>query len=181
MIIGKKLLRLGTIDSTSDAARREIEHGAGEGLVVVAESQTKGRGKPGSGWFSPPGNVYFSAVVKPYRNARDLAPLTLLAALAVRKTIFRLTKLSAVIKWPNDLRLRGKKVAGILTERLPAGQVIIGIGLNVNVARRTFPAKLRESSTSLRVETGKKFSLARCVKLLTEELDKEYLAYLNKN
>ncbi|MBN3032606.1 MAG: biotin--[acetyl-CoA-carboxylase] ligase [Candidatus Saganbacteria bacterium] len=179
-IIGKKIVRCRTIDSTSDEARRLIKKGGGEGLVVVAGRQTRGRGKPGSAWFSPPGNLYFSAVVKPYKDPRDLAPLTLLSALAARALIVRLAKLPVVIKWPNDLRVRGKKVGGILTERLPSGHIIIGIGLNVNAPRRAFPAPLRASATSLAIEAKRKFNLARCAALLSGLLDREYREFLEK-
>ena len=148
---------------------------------MVADRQTRGRGKPGSAWFSPAGNLYLSAVVKPYKNPPELSAVTLFSALAVRAAVMGLTGLPAVIKWPNDLRLRGKKVAGILTERLASGHLIIGVGLNVNVTGRTFPAPLRASATSLRRETGKIYSLKSCAAALLSALDEEYRAFLGEH
>lgn len=176
MIIGKKYFHYKKIDSTNEEARRLIKKGLGEGLVVTADTQTKGKGKPGSRWLSPKGNLYFSAVIKPYKNPKDLAPITLLGALAARTMISKVAKLAVVIRWPNDLRVHGKKAGGVLTERLPSGHLIIGIGINVAVS----PIGLKRRATSLKAETGKSFSLARCVKILSRELDREYLAYLSK-
>lgn len=173
MILGKKIIRYQQIDSTSDEARRLIK--TGEGLVVTAERQTGGRGQPGRRWLSPAGNLYLSAVVKPYKNPAQLAPITILAALAVRSTIKQVSKLDAVIKWPNDLRIKGKKVGGILTERT-GGCLIIGVGLNVN----TLPAALRRRATSLRRETGRRFDLKKLTAALLAALEREYLAYLSE-
>ena len=173
-------MRLAETGSTNDEARRLIKAGEGEGLAVIAGRQTRGKGKPGSRWFSPAGNLYLSAVIKPYRNPRDLSAVTLFSALAVRTAIFKLTRLPAVIKWPNDLRLRGKKVAGILTERLAAGHIIIGIGLNVNVTARTLPSELKASAASLRMATGKEYDLNKCAKVLLAALDDEYRAFLKE-
>jgi BirA family biotin operon repressor/biotin-[acetyl-CoA-carboxylase] ligase len=174
MIIGKKICYYRTLDSTSTEARRLIAGGAGEGLVVVAGQQTRGRGKPGSRWFSPAGNLYFSAVVKPFKNPQELAPITLLGALAARAVIGRLTRLPIVIKWPNDLQIGGRKVGGVLTERLPSGHLIIGIGLNLN----TVPAAVKRTAVSLRQLTGKKYGPRAVASRLRTELDKEYKLFL---
>jgi BirA family biotin operon repressor/biotin-[acetyl-CoA-carboxylase] ligase len=174
MIIGKKIIHYQTIDSTNDAARRLIKEGAGEGLVVVAVSQTAGRGKPGADWVSPSGNLYLSAVVKPHRSQKDLAPLTLTAALAARSAILKISKMPVVIKWPNDILIRGKKAGGILTERVPSGHLIIGIGINLNSK-----TGLPDSATTLGREAGKKIQPQKMAEVLIQELDKEYLAYLS--
>lgn len=154
-----------------------VRKGEGEGLVVVADAQTKGKGKPGRSWFSPKGNLYFSAVVKPYRNPRDLSPITLLAALAARSAVVGLTKLPVVIKWPNDLLVQGKKIGGVLAERVQSGHIIIGIGINLN----NVPAEVKRTATSLRVLTGKRFEPKRIADSLIAELDKEYCLFLKKS
>jgi BirA family biotin operon repressor/biotin-[acetyl-CoA-carboxylase] ligase len=174
LIIGKKLVRLRKIGSTNDEARRLIKQGEGEGLVVIAAAQTKGKGKPGSRWHSPPGNLYFSAVVKPYKNQRKIALVTMIGALAGRAVLQSMTKAPVVIKWPNDLMLNGKKVGGILAERVPSGHLIIGIGLNLNTVPKL------STATSLRQVCGRRVRVARCAALLTAALDREYLAYLAK-
>ena len=180
MIIGKKILHYKEIDSTNEEARRLIKQGEGEGLVVVAERQTKGRGKPGAGWFSPRGGLYLSAVVNPRKNQKALAPITLLGALAARSMIAGMIKLPAVIKWPNDLLIHGKKAGGVLTERVPSGHVIIGIGVNINNDRKSFPGELKETATSLMIEARRKTAIKTCVAALLHALDREYLAYLSK-
>lgn len=180
MIIGKKILHYRVIDSTNTEARRLIKKGEGEGLVVVADEQTKGKGKPGYSWFSPRGNLYFSAVVKPYRNPKELSPITLLAALAAKSAITGLAGLPVVIKWPNDLLVNGKKIGGVLAERVPSGHIIMGIGINVNSPAKNFPQEIRGRSTTMRDAAGKRFALQKCSDRLMKELDREYLAYLSK-
>ena len=178
-IIGKKIISYKEIDSTNDEAKRLIKKGLGEGAVVVARAQTKGRGKPGSSWFSPAGlGIYLSVIVKPFKDPKELAPITLLGAQAVVKTIGGLTKLTAQIKQPNDVLLNGKKISGILVERLASGYLIIGIGFNINQTADSWPAELGDQATSLKIETGKEFNLPEVAALLLDELDQLYLAYL---
>ena len=178
MIIGKKLIHYKEIDSTNDQAKRLIDKGEGEGLVVIADSQAKGRGKPGSGWFSPAGSLYLSAIVKPFRNPAELGPVILLGARAVQNTIRELVGIDTRIKPPNDVLIGKKKVCGILVERVVSGHVIIGIGLNINNAVGSFPEDLRDKATSLLIESGKRQDVSDSARILIAELDKEYLAYL---
>ena len=179
MIIGKKIIRYKEIDSTNDEAKRLLVRGEGEGLVVVADSQSKGRGKPGSGWFSPAGSgVYLSAVVKPFKNPAELGPITLLGARAVKSAIRGLAGIDARIEPPNDVLIGEKKVCGILVERVASGHIIIGIGVNINTAQASFPDDLKDKATSLRIESGREHGLQEFTRILMSELDKEYLAYL---
>jgi BirA family biotin operon repressor/biotin-[acetyl-CoA-carboxylase] ligase len=181
MIIGRKIIHYNEIDSTNDEARRLVEKGFGEGTVITADSQTKGRGKPGSSWYSPGGQgVYLSAIVKPYVNPQDLSPLTLLGANAVINTVYRLSGLSAITKFPNDVHLRHKKICGVLVERIIPGYLIIGIGVNVNNPPGSLPADLADRVTSLKIESGRDFDLAKFIEILIAELDREYLAYLSQ-
>ncbi|MDI6731687.1 MAG: biotin--[acetyl-CoA-carboxylase] ligase, partial [Candidatus Margulisbacteria bacterium] len=132
-IIGKQIFRYKRIDSTNDEAKRLIVKGVGEGALVIAKEQTKGRGKPGSKWYSPKQvGLYLSAIIKPYKNPPKLIALTKIAAEAVVASILETTGLSASIKLPNDVLVNEKKVCGILVERVRSGEVIIGIGINVN-------------------------------------------------
>lgn len=155
--------------------------GEGEGTVIIADHQTGGRGKPGSGWFSPEGNIYFSALLKPYLNPPSLAPITLFSALAARAALLQAADLPIVIKWPNDLLVNGRKIAGILVEGV-AGCLIVGIGINVNIGEEDFPRELRGEASSLFMETGIKHDLKKISELLIAELNKYYLVFLgNKN
>lgn len=179
MIIGKKIINCKEIDSTNDEAKRLVRQGAGEGLVVLAEAQTKGRGKPGSKWFSPAGEgLYLSAVVKPFKNPQDLALIVLLGARAVVRAVEAVTGLAASIKPPNDVYLNAKKISGILVERLASGHLIIGIGVNLNNSPESFPDELKTKATSLLIETGEKKQVQAFTQTLLTELDRQYLAYL---
>jgi BirA family biotin operon repressor/biotin-[acetyl-CoA-carboxylase] ligase len=180
-IIGKKLVHYKEIDSTNDEAKRLIKRGLGEGTVVLADTQTKGRGKPGSRWFSPAREgVYLSVIVKPFKNPEDLGPVTLLGARAVVKAIKMAAGLEAEIKAPNDVLLNNRKMSGILVERMASGHLIIGIGLNLNNPAGSFPDEISRSATSLLIESGKLYSHQEFIDALMAELDKQYLAYLSK-
>ncbi len=179
MIIGRKIINFKEIDSTNDEAKRLIKSGVGEGAVILAEAQTRGRGKPGSGWFSEPGlGICLSAIVQPFKNPNDLGPITQLGARAVVSLIKKVADLEARIKPPNDVLLNDKKISGILVERVQGGHVIIGIGVNINNEADSFPEELRTTATSLLIESGEKFAVKAMAGLLLNELDREYLAYL---
>ena len=160
--------RYQTLVSTQDEARK-LAPDSPEWTVVVAKEQSGGRGKPGSLWFSPPGGLYFSVILKPRKNPDDLAPITLLVAQAVASVL----PAKAEIKLPNDLLVNGKKICGILTEKTGEA-LIIGIGLNVNI--ETFPAEL--NATSLKLETSKTWDLATLLQAILAELKKEYSQFL---
>lgn len=176
MIIDKnKIIRLLEIPSTSDYAK-EIALQSPEGTVVVAKKQSAGRGKPGNSWFSPSGSgLYFSVILKPYKNPPDLIPLTQLSSQAVIEMLFSLFKIKAEIKLPNDVLVNGKKIAGILTEKI-AGAVIVGMGINVNIAQ--FPAELQQSVTSIKLETQTEANLELVFYKVLELFDFAYLKFL---
>lgn len=187
MIIGKKIIQYKKIDSTNDEAKRLIKKGAGEGTVLVADFQSKGRGKPGSCWYSPPGvGVYLSVIVKPFRNptivgnSKDLFLITTLGAKAAIAAISKVSGLAGGIKLPNDIVINRKKAGGVLVERVPSGHLIIGIGVNVNNEEGSFPEEIKDTATSLKIESGKSISMEKLINALVSELDREYLAYLKK-
>ncbi|MFK7851545.1 MAG: biotin--[acetyl-CoA-carboxylase] ligase [Akkermansiaceae bacterium] len=144
-----RLLWKESVSSTNDALRVLAEQGMGEGLVLVAEEQTKGRGRRGADWFSPMGeSLAVSVLLRPVDPKEFWCRLSLAAGLAVAETLERFVPM-AEIKWPNDVLIDGKKIAGILVE---AGKdfVIVGIGINVNTEE--FPEGLL--ATSLKIERG---------------------------
>jgi BirA family biotin operon repressor/biotin-[acetyl-CoA-carboxylase] ligase len=142
-----------------------------EWTIVLAESQTKGRGKPGFSWHSPPGGLYFSVILKPRKNPQDLTPITHITAVAV---VGAIDNFNPQIKLPNDILIGKKKVCGILTER-SGENLIIGIGLNVNTAE--FPPELK--ATSLMIENqGKALDLKELLQKILANLKEEYLKYL---
>jgi BirA family biotin operon repressor/biotin-[acetyl-CoA-carboxylase] ligase len=131
------LLRLADIDSTNDEAKRHATSGAPHGLVVWADRQTAGHGRQGRVWQSPPGNLYFSILLRPERAAADVALLSFAAALALSDALTPLLprRVTPRCKWPNDVLIAGKKIAGILLESEATGAtvrwLVVGIGVNL--------------------------------------------------
>jgi BirA family biotin operon repressor/biotin-[acetyl-CoA-carboxylase] ligase len=144
------------IGSTNDAALRRARHAESEGLVVVADEQTAGRGRRGHSWFSPPlAGLYVSVVLAPAasRDARRATMLlTLAAGVALAEGIEAATGLVVDLKWPNDLQVSRRKLAGILAEGAD-GRVVVGYG--INVAATALPPDLRDGATSLESELGR--------------------------
>lgn len=146
-----KLLVRETAASTNDEVRLLGEAGAPGGLVLLALQQTAGRGRRGAAWFSPAGeSLAFSILIRPEESKALWPRLALATGLAVAEAIesFGVT---AGIKWPNDVWIRGRKVAGILVE---AGRDFAVVGIGINVTTREFPAEVAGIATSLRIETG---------------------------
>lgn len=149
---------LAATSSTNDVARRLAEAGAEAGTVVLADTQTAGRGRLGRSWWSPPeGAILMSIVLRPRADLSRVPGLTLEAGLAVAEVLIA-RGVHARLKWPNDVQVRGLKIAGILCELAEDGHgapvVIVGIGLNANVCASDFPDALQGLATSVREELG---------------------------
>lgn len=147
------------VDSTNDYAKKLASQGYPEGCVVTAETQNSGRGRRGRSWFSPPGKgLYFSVILRPNLPIKEIPRIPLVAAAAVANTIASEYNLHPFIKWPNDIWIENRKIAGILTEAVSDMDgvefVVVGIGLNVNHKIDDFPSDLRTPPTSLQVEIG---------------------------
>lgn len=152
-----RLLVRESVESTNDEIRILAEAGAPDGLIVLAERQTAGRGRRGAAWFSPVGeSLAFSILVRPEEPKVLWPRLALAAGLAVSEALERFGP-QAGIKWPNDVWIGQRKVAGILIEA-GADFAVVGIGLNVNTMR--FPPTVTEIATSLRIETSREISLS---------------------
>jgi BirA family biotin operon repressor/biotin-[acetyl-CoA-carboxylase] ligase len=137
-------------DSTNSRARELAEAGAPGGTVVTAAEQTAGRGRRGRSWVAPAGGaLLYSAVVRPLERRHGLLPLA--AAVAACEAAEALEDgLECAIKWPNDVWVDGRKLAGILIEARPQkGWAVVGVGLNLAIAAEEFPPELRETATSL--------------------------------
>jgi BirA family biotin operon repressor/biotin-[acetyl-CoA-carboxylase] ligase len=184
-LIGKEILFFLEIDSTNREARDRAKGGAGEGTVILADSQSRGKGRLGRSWESSPGaNLHLSIILKPPICPSDAPQITLLAGVAAARALSGVSGLKCLIKWPNDILLRGKKLAGILAEMEGEGSrvgfIILGIGVNVNWRREDFPAGLGVTATSLRAESGKEISRAAAAAGLFRELEKEYTAFIRE-
>lgn len=163
--------------STNDDAREMAELGARHGAVVAADEQTAGRGRGRRTWHSPPGrNLLFSVVLRTGPALGPAGLITLGAGVAVVEGLGALADLPFRIKWPNDVRVAGKKIAGILAEaggRETIEYVVLGIGLNVNLAAEEMPAEIRDSATSLLME-GRFRPRALVFHRVLERLEKVY-------
>ncbi|MBW1710863.1 MAG: biotin--[acetyl-CoA-carboxylase] ligase [Deltaproteobacteria bacterium] len=167
------------ISSTNIRAKKMALAGAGEGTLVVAESQTAGRGRLGRIWHSPPGlNIYFSLILKPEIPPPRIPLLTLTAGLAGSSAIGSLIGQAPSVKWPNDLLLQNRKIAGILAEMdikdSRVSFVILGIGINVNLAEQDLPPDLRNQAGSLLISTGKTWDRTEILASLLGELERYY-------
>ena len=163
-VVGRDLRLLEEVDSTNAVAITLARQAARDGTAVVAERQTSGRGRLGRGWFSPrAGNLYCSVIHRPHAGAEDFSArltwIPLAAGLATARAIAAVTPLRPTLKWPNDVLLGDRKVAGILCEATgaPPGEcsVVVGIGINVNIGAEDFPDEFRAQATSLAAEAGR--------------------------
>ncbi len=175
--IGRRVVHYFRTASTNDDALELARQGAPHGTVVLAEEQTSGRGRLGRHWYSEKSRgIYSSILLRPPLPPAAATVITLMAGLAAHRTITQTTGLTADIRWPNDILVKGKKVSGILTEmsaevdRLHA--VVVGIGINVN--HTTMPPELESIATSLRRETGKVWSRLHLLATLLKELERLY-------
>lgn len=178
-VIGRDIQVFQQTTSTNDVVDKLGRDGVREGVVVFAESQTKGRGRLGRNWVSPKGKgLWFSILLRPAMNPQSATQITVAAANAVARAIRQKTGLPAEIKWPNDILLRRKKVCGILTEMSAEldkiKYIILGIGVDVNFNESDFPADLRPLATSLKVELGHAVHRAELAAELLRELDADY-------
>ncbi|WP_416149740.1 biotin--[acetyl-CoA-carboxylase] ligase [Salipaludibacillus sp. HK11] len=178
-----KVVYYPSVSSTQTIANQLVNEGDSEGIVVVADEQTDGKGRLGRPWQSQKqSGISMSLVLKPDIDFRQAPQLTLVSAVAVTRALRERTGLSIDIKWPNDLLVNGKKLAGILTEmqvdpdRIQS--VIIGIGINVN--HDNFPDELTSIATSLKVESGEEFDRADLIGEILREFSWLYETYLSK-
>ncbi len=162
--------------STMDDARDLARKGAPQGVVVVAEQQGRGRGRFNRTWVSPPGlNLYMTLLLRPLPS--QLPYMNMAAALAVQRTVSEASGLPTSIKWPNDIRIGGRKLSGILIETEFEGarldHALVGIGINVNLEVREYP-EISDIATSLRSATGRKFDRNEILVAALRNLDEWY-------
>jgi len=156
--------------------------GAPEGTLIVAEKQTRGRGRFGRSWHSPAGlGVYCSIILRPKISPAQAPGISLITAIAVAETITAYGNIDVKIKWPNDILIAGKKAAGILTELSAeigrTNYVIVGLGININHRQFHFPESLKKSSTSIRTGLKKEINRVEFFKKFLVNMEKEYLHF----
>jgi BirA family biotin operon repressor/biotin-[acetyl-CoA-carboxylase] ligase len=178
-VVGRDIQVFEETTSTNDVVEKLARDGVKEGAVVFAESQTKGRGRLGRKWISPARKgLWFSVLLRPPLSPLAVTQLTIAAATALFRAIKSQTGITPEIKWPNDILIRGKKTAGILTELSAepdkVKHVILGMGVDVNLGAGEFPVELRKLATSLRIETGQRQNRAELAVKILQELDRDY-------
>jgi len=178
-VVGRDIHVFQETTSTNDVIEKLARDGVKEGAVVFAESQTRGRGRLGRKWLSPAKRgLWFSVLLRPGLRPQEATRLTVASATALRRAIESQTGLEPEIKWPNDILICGKKVAGVLTELSAevdqVKYVILGIGVDVNLSLGDLPAELRKSATSLKIELGKSVSRPELAVAILRELDHDY-------
>ncbi len=182
--IGWRIHYFEELDSTQEAARELLGDGAAEGSVVIAERQTAGRGRMGRSWHSPAGvNLYCTIILRPTMALAEVPRLSLVAGVAAADALAPVAPGMVALKWPNDVWLRGKKAGGIIAEAVTdAGQqltgVLLGIGLNINLAIDDLPPELREKATSVRIATGCPADRIAIAAALFSALDTRYMETL---
>ena len=179
--VAKEVLYFDTIDSTNTKAQELAEKGYPSGTLVVADKQESGKGRRRS-WVSPSGTgIFMTLMIKPDINPNNASMLTLVAALAVAKAITSVTGEKAMIKWPNDIVVNGKKVCGILTEMNAQfdyiNHIVVGIGINVH--NESFPEEISQMASSLMIEAGgKRFHRAQIIAETMSYFEQYYDTFL---
>lgn len=178
-VIGRDIRVFEETNSTNDIVEKLARDGVKEGVVVFAEAQTRGRGRLGRKWLSPARRgLWFSVLLRPDLRPQAATQLTVAAATALCRAIRAQTELKPQVKWPNDILINGRKVAGVLTELAAeidhVKHLILGIGVDVNLSASEFPVELKKIATSLKIESGRHLNRLDLAAAILRELDADY-------
>ena len=178
-VIARPLEVVAEIGSTNDAVMGAGRAGRAEGLAILADRQTAGRGRRGRSWASPAGvGLYTSVLLRPQLTPAKMPLLTLVAGLGVAEAVEEIAGVATRLKWPNDVLVEGRKVAGILAEMASVdeqvGHIVIGIGINVNHGPQDLPEELFPAATSLSLVTGSRIPRGELAAALYNGLDRWY-------
>jgi len=181
-LIARKIYSFQTVQSTNAIATQLAMTRAPEGTLVIAEQQTRGRGRLGRQWYSPRNTGLYCSLILYPKIHPTLAPgISIMTAVALAETIVSYDDIDIKIKWPNDILISGLKVAGILTELAAeidrVEYVIVGVGVNINQQRADFPDDLKETATSVRIGAKEKIRRVEFLQRFLANFEKEYLAF----
>ncbi|MCK9151306.1 biotin--[acetyl-CoA-carboxylase] ligase [Methanobacterium alcaliphilum] len=183
--IGHEIYYFEEVDSTNNVAKKLAEDGAAEGTIVIAETQTRGRGRRGKTWLSPTGGVWMSIILRPNIPPAEAPQLTLMTGVAAAETLKEECGLNVGIKWPNDILIGSKKVCGILTEAnakfSTLDYVVVGIGIDANVDPEIFPSEVRKGATSLKMELNKEIKGPLLVQKFLKRFESTYNSFKEGN
>jgi BirA family biotin operon repressor/biotin-[acetyl-CoA-carboxylase] ligase len=183
-IFGKRILIKTEVNSTNELASQLASKGAAEGTVVLALTQSAGRGRLSRSWISPSGGLWLSVILRPKIKAIEASKLTFIASLSVAEVLREQYRLNAETKWPNDVLVNGKKICGVLAKMITTGEsvegVILGIGLNANFPASILPKLVRTDATSIESELGKEIILQELFAALMKKLEETYKVLLKE-
>lgn len=173
------------VESTNDLVLERARSGEPEGLVICARTQTKGRGRRGRTWYSPPEQgLYFSSLLRPPTKAEEIPLISLIVGIAAADGLMKCGACSVGLKWPNDLRINRKKVGGILCEfenfEGPSPAVVAGVGINLHSPPDKYPESFRSEATSLESEGCKNIDADSALNLILEQLELWYQSFLEQ-
>jgi BirA family biotin operon repressor/biotin-[acetyl-CoA-carboxylase] ligase len=167
------------LTSTNDKAKELAKKGK-YNLIIITKKQKKGKGRFGRKWSSGLGGLYMTILLKE-KNLDKVRYLTLIASIAVAKSIRKITKLNALVKWPNDVLIDNKKICGILTETVSNANNYTLIGIGVNINQKKFDKKIINKATSLKIEINKNYNIKNISKTIIKEFNNLYNYYNTKN
>ncbi|RLF23507.1 MAG: biotin--[acetyl-CoA-carboxylase] ligase [Thermoprotei archaeon] len=174
-----KVIYMEEVASTQDMARALAEEGAAEGTIVIAEEQSSGRGRLGRPWISPRGGLWFTILLRPRITPSRLALISLLSSVAIALGVMDITGLKPRLKWPNDVILKGRKLAGVLVEASVEADVVrhclVGVGVNVN---NKIPIELEGEAISLKEVLEAEVPRVVLMRSLIRRFDELYVALM---
>ncbi len=183
--LGQNVIHKPSVSSTQILAHQQAQEDAPHGTVIVADEQTKGRGRLNRTWHSQKGDgIWMSIILRPTFEPHRSPQITLLAATVLAEVFKRQCGIKPQIKWPNDLLTDGKKLAGILTE-LQAEQdqityIVLGMGINVNHERDVFPEEIQDQATSIKQETGESWAIGPLIQDILQTFEKRYEEFIEE-
>ncbi|MBS5793140.1 MAG: biotin--[acetyl-CoA-carboxylase] ligase [Clostridiales bacterium] len=182
-VFGKNIYYFNEIDSTNEYAKKLINKDVEEGTLIVANSQTNGKGRLNRQWISNKNDgIFLSLILKPDIELFKITQITLLAGISICNTIKYFTNIDTKIKWPNDIIINNKKICGILTEISAQidkiSYVILGIGINVNNSK--FDVALENKATSIFLELNKEIERKKIIAYFLEEFENNYFKYIKE-
>lgn len=184
-LIGKEIVFLESVDSTNNYAKKMGEGEFQEGTLIIAEEQTAGRGRLGREWISPKGKgIWMTIMLKPDIKPEQAAQITLIAAFAVVLGIKNICNIDAMIKWPNDVVVNGKKLCGILTEMGAEidriNYLIAGIGINANIDEKDFADSGLNIATSIKIQKGRDIDRKLLISDIIKNFEELYINFIEK-
>ncbi len=183
-LVGSRIYCFNEVKSTNDTAYKLAQNGAKEGTVVFSEAQSKGRGRRGRKWISPKGRgIWMSIVLRPRMSRNEIPKIYIIISLAIADAIKEITGFTVRIKWPNDILFKDKKIGGVLIEPSDRKKyiefIIVGIGIDVDMDKHSFPIYIRGKATSLKEGLKKEIPRLKLLKETLRKIEKYYLEFMN--